>query len=147
RLYTLPSTQKGVAKINVARGIKINNFYYWCEDFRDPEIQFKRVPVRFDPHDISVAYVFVHNQWVQCYSEETQFFHWRTERELKLAAAAMRRVNARFHQSTFSLTARTVADFLRSIDQDEALLKDEKLQALRRQHLKDLEARSIITAI
>jgi len=147
RLYTLPSTQKGVAKINVARGIKINNFYYWCEDFRDPEIQFKRVPVRFDPHDISVAYVFVHNQWVQCYSEETQFFHWRTERELKLAAAAMRRVNARFHQNTFSLTARTVADFLRSIDQDEALLKDEKLQALRRQHLKDLEARSIITAI
>lgn len=147
KLYTLPSTAKGLAKINVPRGVKINNFYYWCEDFRDPEVQFKSVPVRFDPHDLSVAYVFVHNSWVKCFSEETQFFHWRTERELKLAAAAMRRVNTRFHQNTFSLTARSVAEFLRSIDTDEATLKDEKLQVLRRQHLKDLEARSIISAI
>ncbi|HET6976655.1 MAG TPA: DDE-type integrase/transposase/recombinase [Pyrinomonadaceae bacterium] len=147
KLYTLPGTPKGVAKINIPRGVKINNFYYWCEDFRDPEIQFKKVPVRFDPHDISTAYVFVHGSWVKCYSEETQFFHWRTEREIKLAAAAMRRLNTRFHQNTFSLTARSVADFLRSINEDEAILKDEKLQALRRQHLKDLESRSIITAI
>lgn len=147
KLLTLPSTPKGVAKVNVPRGVKINNFYYWGEDFRDPELQFKRVPVRFDPHDISIAYVFVHNTWVKCYSEETQFFHWRTERELKLAAVAMRRLNTRFHHHTFSLTARSVAEFLRSIDNDETVLKDEKLQALRRQRLKDMESRSLITTI
>jgi hypothetical protein len=59
----------------------------------------------------------------------------------------MRRLNTRFHQNTFSVTAKNVAAFLNSIDADEELLKDEKVQALRRQHLKDMESRSIITGI
>ena len=146
-IYTLPSTRKGTAKINVPRGIKINNFYYWCEDFRDPALAFKQVPVRYDPYDISLAYVFVHNNWVKCYSDETQFFHWRTEKEICLAAAAMRRVNTRFHQNTFSVSANTMARFLRSIAEDEEILKDKKLKALRGQHLRDLETRTIISTI
>ena len=146
-IYTLPSTRKGTAKLNIPRGIKINNFYYWCEDFRDPSLAFKQVPVRYDPYDISIAYVFVHNSWVKCYSDETQFFHWRTEKEVRLAAAAMRRVNTRFHQNTTSVTANGLARFLRSITEDEELLKDKKLKVLRGQRLKDLEARFIIGAI
>jgi transposase InsO family protein len=146
-IYTLPSTRKGSAKVNVPRGIKINNFYYWCEDFRDPALAFKQVPVRYDPYDISIAYVFVHNSWVKCYSDETQFFHWRTEKEVRLAAAAMRRLNTRFHQNTFSVSANAMARFLRSIANDEEILKDKKLKALRGQHLKDLEARTIISTI
>lgn len=146
-IYTLPSTRKGTAKLNIPRGIKINNFYYWCEDFRDPALSFKQLPVRYDPYDISMAYVFVHNNWIKCYSDETQFFHWRTEKEVRLAAAAMRRVNTRFHQKTTSVTANGLARFLRSIAEDEEMLKDKKLKALRGQRLRDLEARAIISTI
>jgi hypothetical protein len=146
-IYTLPSTRKGTARVNVPRGIKINNFYYWCEDFRDPALAFKQVPVRYDPYDISIAYVFIHNSWVKCYSEETQFFHWRTEKEVRLASAAMRRLNTRFHQNTFSVSAHAMARFLRSIADDEEILKDKKLKALRGQHLRDLEARTIVSKI
>jgi hypothetical protein len=59
----------------------------------------------------------------------------------------MRRVNTRFHQKTTSVTANGLARFLHSIAEDEEMLKDKKLKVLRGQHLRDLEARAVISAI
>jgi len=66
QMLTLPPTAKGTAKVMPSRGVKINHICYWCEAFRDPEVQCEIVPVRYDPFDAGIAYAFVRKQWLQC---------------------------------------------------------------------------------
>ena len=84
-MLTLPTTAKGTAKVMPSRGVKINHVYYWCEAFRDPEVQRKAVPIRYDPFDAGLAYAFVRKQWLQCHSEYYAVLKGRTEREIMLA--------------------------------------------------------------
>ena len=51
RMLTLPTTQKGTAKLRPGRGIKVNYLYYWSDAFLDPDIEGTQVPVRYDPFD------------------------------------------------------------------------------------------------
>ena len=47
-MSTLPATPKGSSKVQPGRGVKIRSVYYWCDEFRAPEIEQKQVPVRYD---------------------------------------------------------------------------------------------------
>ena len=66
-MCTLPSTEKGTAKVQPGSGVKINHIYYWADAFRDPGIEGQQVPVRYEPFDVGQAYAFVRHQWVQCH--------------------------------------------------------------------------------
>lgn len=59
RLQTLPSTRRGLAKINPHQGVKINQRYYWANAFRNPEVANTQAPVRYDPYDVGQAYAFI----------------------------------------------------------------------------------------
>jgi len=132
-ILTLPSTRKGTAKIVAGRGMKVNHLYYWSEHFRNPTWESRLAPVRYDPFDIGTAYAFVDGQWVECISECYTVLHGRSEREVHLASEELRKRRGN-HSSQFDITARKLAEFLESVEVDEAILI---------QRLSDLEARSL----
>ena len=132
-MFTMPTTTKGTAKVVIGKGVKVHHVYYWCEAFRDPEVQKRQVAVRFDPFDAGIAYAFVHKQWVQCHSEHYAVLKGRSEREVMLATQELRQ-RYHNHSAVFAVTARHLAEFLQSVEAEEALLT---------QRLSDLESREI----
>ena len=137
QMLTLPTTRKGTAKVQPRLGLKIHYIHYWCDAFLDPEVEKSQVPVRFDPFDAGVAYAFVKGRWVRCISEYYPCFAGRSQRELMLATAELRRRQQR-HQQQLPITARQLADFLASLEAEELLLI---------QRLQDVEAKAALTAI
>ena len=134
RLFTLPTTRKGTAKVVPRLGVKINYFCYWSDAFLDAEVEATQVPVRYDPLDAGTAYAFVKGRWVRCISEHYARFAGRSEREVMLATAELRRQN-QGHGQRFTVTARRLADFLVSVEAEEVLLE---------QRLRDAEARDVL---
>jgi hypothetical protein len=132
-ILTLPTTRKGTAKITAGRGMKVNNLYYWSEHFRNPTWETRQVPIRYDPFDVGAAYAFVDGQWVECHSEYYSAVHGHSEREVQLASEELRKRHKN-HSGQFVITARKLAEFLESVEVEEALLI---------QRLSDLEARSL----
>lgn len=133
RLLTLPTTPKSTAKVIPGRGAKINYIYYWSDAFRDPKVEEERVEVRYDPFGIGRSYAYVRGQWVECYSEYYATFRNRSEREVMLATAELRRRRT-LHSKQFNLTAAKLACFLESVESEEVLL---------RQRMADRELRSL----
>ena len=115
------------------KGVKIHHVYYWCEAFRDPQVQGSLVAVRYDPFDAGIAYAFVHRQWVQCYSEHYPVLKGHSEREMMLATEELRQ-RYHNHSAAFDVTARHLAEFLQSVEAQETLLT---------QRLSDLESKTI----
>ena len=132
---TLPTTSKGTAQVLPSAGIKIRYLYYWCEAFR--QIEGESVPVRYDPFDAGTAYAFVRGQWLQCHSDCYGTFKGRSEREIMLATAELRRRHQK-HSAGFHITARRLAEFLQSVESEEALLA---------QRLRDGETRALRSGI
>jgi transposase InsO family protein len=132
-MLTLPTTAKGTAKVMPSRGVKINHVYYWCEAFRDPEVQREAVPIRYDPFDAGLAYAFVRKQWLQCHSEYYAVLKGRTEREIMLATNELHQ-RRRNHSADFTVTARQLAEFLQSVEAEEKLLT---------QRLRDWESKDV----
>jgi len=91
RMMTLPTTARGVALVDSGKGVKINHLHYWSTTFRDPAIERTRVPVRYDPYDAGTAYAYVGNHWISCYAEHFSSFRGRSEREMMIAAAELRK--------------------------------------------------------
>ncbi|MBU2611408.1 MAG: DDE-type integrase/transposase/recombinase [Chloroflexi bacterium] len=134
RMLTLPTTRKGTAKIMAHLGVKINALCYWSDALLDPEAEKTQVPVRYDPFDAWVAYAFIKGRWTQCLSEHYAIFAGRSEREIQLATAELRKRN-QLHGQQFTITARKLADFLTSLEAEELLLE---------QRLRDAEAREML---
>ena len=128
RLLTLPSTQKGTAKLQPRLGVKIHHLYYWSEAFLDPVVEGTRLPVRYDPFDAGLAYAFVKGRWVRSISQHQTQFAGRSEREILLASAELRRRHQR-HGQRLPITARKLADFLASLEAEEVLLEQRLIEA------------------
>lgn len=133
QMWTLPTTAKGTAKVVPGRGVKINHIYYWSEALRDPTIEQSQAGVRYDPFDAGVAYVIAGGRWVQCHSEYYLALRGHSEKEVALASTELRRRH-QCHSHGFEITAKKLAEFLASVDSEEALL-------LQRQ--RDRESRNI----
>jgi hypothetical protein len=137
RRWTLPTTRKGTAKVWSDRGVKINNFYYWSEAFRRPDVEGTQVSVRYDPFDVGSGFAYVRGEWVECHSEHHITFRGRSEREIMLATAELRRRSAR-HSQQFNITAARLAHFLESVESEEVSL---------RQRTADREAHNVLKLI
>ncbi|MGS2748189.1 TnsA endonuclease N-terminal domain-containing protein [Bacillus zanthoxyli] len=133
KILTLPSTSKGVGKVHIGRGVKIEYKYYWCSEFSNPKIENTNVAIRYDPYDIGIAYAYVNNKWVRCISEYYSIFRNRTERELKHITAELKK-KFRDHNKSFNISAKMIADF---ID------KNEKSERVFEQAIKDREMKLI----
>ena len=131
-VHTLPTTAKGTAKVAPGRGIKIHNLYYWSDAFRVPDIEKRRVSIRYDPFDAGTAYAFVNKEWAECHSEYFSVFHGRSEKEIMLATQELRKL-AQHQSREFTVTSRKLAEFLQSVEAEEILLE---------QRLNDAETRA-----
>jgi putative transposase len=118
-ISTLPSTPRGVAKIQPNKGVLINYIWYWHDAFRSPKVINTKVPVRYDPFDMSVGYAFVEGRWVKCLSQYASRFSGYTEKEIRFATAEIRRL-CQLKGTRESINARTLATFLEKIESDEA---------------------------
>jgi transposase InsO family protein len=102
--------------------------------FVDPDAEGTQVPVRYDPFDAGLAYAFVKKRWVRCISEHHARFAGRSEREIQLASAELRRRH-QLHGQRLPITARSLADFLASLEAEEVMLE---------QRLRDAEAKGVL---
>ncbi|HEX8162908.1 MAG TPA: Mu transposase C-terminal domain-containing protein [Pyrinomonadaceae bacterium] len=143
RILTMPTTRKRTAKNVTDKGVKINSIYYWSDVLRERRIMGRQLHVRYDPFDISVAYVFVRGQWVKCKSEQVATFERCTERQLKIASEELRERNRKFLRAR-PLTAKMLADFISRAETVQSGLAEKRLL---RQRAHDRESLPIIRAL
>lgn len=123
QVLTMPTTKSGVAKVHHQKGIHINFLDYWCDAFLDPKIAGKMVPVRFDPWDMAIAYAFVNNQWCECISSRAYNYKRISIRSVQSAAEELRRTNSQ-HAKKRTITARQLAEFMKTVADREDILKE-----------------------
>ena len=134
RLLTAPAPSRNTAQVQPGRGVKLHYIYYWSPAFQDPAVEHTRVPVRYDPFDISHAYAYVQGRWVECIGEYQTLLARHSERELLLASCELHQQHRR-HNAHYRLTARQLAEFLHSA---------EGSVALQQQRLRDAELRAVL---
>ena len=131
RILTLPTTQKGKAKVKPGIGVKIEHKHYWSNAFRAPEVENSLVEVRYDPFNAGIAYAYVRGQWVECISEYYALFRGRSEKEIQLATAQLKK-HKQNHAANYKVRARQLGQFLASTEAEELLLeqrlRDEQIQ-------------------
>ncbi len=138
KIITLPTTAKGIAKVQVGSGVKINYIYYWNDAFKDPGIQIQTLSVRFDPYDLGVAYAFVKGKWVKCISQYYSILKGRTEKELKIIASEIRQQNKN-HSRTLNLNAKLIAGYIEMMEDSEKLLIQQMKDKERKVSMKVIE--------
>jgi putative transposase len=136
-IRTLPTTRKGTARVQPGHGVKINNILYWCQAFNDAEVEGTAVAVRYDPFDVGVSYAFVRGHWIECRSDYYALLRGRSERELMLIGAELRKTQ-RDHAAGYKVTAKQLAAFHARIEEHEGI-------AL--QHERDTELRVVLTLV
>ena len=141
QISTLPSTPRGSARIIPGNGVKIQHIYYWAEAFRDPELERRRVYVRYDPFNIAIAYAYIKNAWVSCVSQYEAALRGRSEREIRLATEELRR-QSRLHGQQLKVTAPMLAKFLSSTEAHEKLLDQRLKDSELKETLEGREGRS-----
>nr|WP_290221389.1 Mu transposase C-terminal domain-containing protein [Trichocoleus desertorum] len=134
RMLTLPAPDGGKRKVQPGYGIKIHNIYYWSNAFRDPQIEKSSVEVRYDPFDAGTAYALVQGQWVQCISNYYQYLQGRSEKEIRLASADLRKRKLSQGQKTIE-TDKELIQFLNSVEAKEGRLLQEHLKAAENRHV------------
>jgi transposase InsO family protein len=136
-MWTRPTTRKGTAKVMPGRGIKIHHLLYWCEAFRNPQVERTQVAVRYDPFDVGKAWAYVDHRWFECHSEYYAIFRGRSEKELMLAVEELRACRSQ-HSRQFCVSAKQLGGFLQSVESEELLLK---------QRRSDREARRLVDVV
>ncbi|MEM8569003.1 MAG: Mu transposase C-terminal domain-containing protein, partial [Bacteroidota bacterium] len=137
RILTLPAPEREKRKVQPGRGIKINGVYYWSNEFRNPEIEKTLVDVRYEPFDVGIAYAFVNGQWAQCIADDYQHLQGRSEKEIKLISAELRK-RRRSSGKTKSATTRELVQFLNSVEAKEGELLKQRLKASENKAVSDL---------
>ncbi|MDJ0574610.1 MAG: Mu transposase C-terminal domain-containing protein [Xenococcaceae cyanobacterium MO_234.B1] len=136
-MATRPSTPRGEATVQPGKGIKVNYLYYWSDAFRNPEVERTKVPVRYDPFDIGVAYAYVQGRWVKCISQYYSIFEGRSEKELLLASQEIRQ-QGKLTRTSPSVSAKRLAEFIAKVQEHETLLL---------QRLRDIEGKQVQSAL
>lgn len=136
-MLTLPTTRKGNAKVEPGYGVKINYSYYWSDRLLNPEIEGTKIPVRYDPYNMGIAYAQIGKHWVQLVSSHHYTFANRTEKEIRQAADEIRR-RAKLHGKQITVSAAKIANFLNSTEAEEVLMK---------QRLRDNEQKAVLEVI
>ena len=116
-LLTHPTTEKGTAKIQRGRGLKILYHYFWSPAFVRPGVEGSTVPVRYDPLDSSKAWAFVGGQWEVC--QGSSVFAGRSEWELRVAAEEIRQQDRRAHAS--SVNERALREWILKVQTSDRL--------------------------
>jgi putative transposase len=135
KILTLPETDKETRIVQIGEGVKINGFYYWCDKFRDPEFHRKEVMIRYEPFDMSKAYAYIDNHWVELFSQHYyDLLIGRTEKEIQVISQEIKKKNT-LNGIKKQVTASEIAEFL---------YRAETTQNIELQRKKDREMRKLL---
>lgn len=142
KVLTLPSTKKETAKNIKNKGLKINTTYYWTAILDSPELLEKQLPVKYDPYDHTVAWVYVHDKWAKCLSQDHYMAEGLTESELRISSAEKNRRNTMYSRRAGE----------RAEQQAQGIIEDQKYEAdlsknlavIRSKQREDAQIRDII---
>ncbi len=145
KLLALPSPtdQEGKRKVT-QQGVKINYLYYWHSSLS--RIRNTKVEVKYEPFDISVAYAYVNGEWVKCRSNYLRELQGRSERELMIATAEMKKLNQLQNKQFNDITGKKLAKFFCRIEMEEAALTPswrEAKKAIQAQQKRDAELKLV----
>jgi hypothetical protein len=136
-MATLPSPRNKTAKVVPGHGVKLHYLFYWNDALRHPEVDGTRVPIRYDPFNVGIAYAYVRGQWVRCISQFHAAFQGHSEKELALATEVLRQ-QARISHKAVSMTPQRLVDFLADVHAHERVLM---------QRLRDQEAQGVLECL
>lgn len=125
-LQALPAPAHGQLRKVQPSGVKIEHIYYWNDLMYRPDILGTRVPVRYDPFNVGIAYAYLDNTWVRCTSEHYPTFHNRTEQELQIAREELVASYRERGRTIRTLNAKLLADFLERATTSERLLRQQQ---------------------
>ncbi len=137
-ILTCPTTRAGYAKLDAARGVVVNGLRYYNPLMRSSPDAGKRVEIRYEPFDMSLAYAFVDGQWLTCTADAFLQVQGRSEREWELILDEWREQQRVHHRKRVSIDSSLLAAFLEEVLTEEALLAQQQ---------RDLEGVSIREAI
>ena len=120
-LATCPSTKSGVATVT-PNGVKINYFWYNA-DLLFPFLG-KKLRVKFEPYDLSTAWVLVVDRWVRVTSRFQRTLTGLTERELWMITQEYRKRRGDLEYQR--LNDRKLILFLREVEKEEQFLLSRK---------------------
>lgn len=86
RFLVLPAPRRETAKVVRGRGVKLFGFYYQCLEIIESNMAGQKLPVRYDPFDISKIYVYCSGAWRECKCRLSQDLRNVSERRLRLAS-------------------------------------------------------------
>ena len=133
-----PTTRTKYAKLDAARGVVVNGLRYYHPLMRFSREAGKRVEVRYDPFDMSLAYAFVDGQWLMCTADAFLQVQGRSEREWELILDEWREQQRAHHRKRVSMDSSLLAAFLQEVLTEEARLTQQQ---------RDLEGAAIREAI
>lgn len=126
KIATFPTTAKGKALVQPGRGVRINHLDYWCEAMRDPSVERTSVPVRYDPFDVSIGYVYLKGGWRKCIIAYDELAGC-SERELQIIAEEVRKRKRLLQGRTqVEVTQEQLAQFRRDNAATEVVLRQQR---------------------
>jgi putative transposase len=137
-ILTCPTTRTKYAKLDAARGVLVNGLRCYNPLMRFSREAGKRVEVRYEPFDMSLAYAFVDGQWLTCTADAFLQVQGRSEREWELILDEWRAQQRAHHRTRVTIDSARLATFLEEVLTEEALLSQQQ---------RDLEGMSIREAI
>lgn len=63
-ILSMPQPKTTTRKVH-AFGVALNGLRYWSEELRDYACKDERYEVKYDPHNINAAYIFINKRWVE----------------------------------------------------------------------------------
>src|SRR6185436_2042537 len=142
RVMTLPTTRQGTAKNLLSRGLKINNEYYRHPVLDERELLEKQLPIKYEPYDYSVAWVYVRDKWLKCLSQEHYQLRGLSESELRVRTAERTKRHTAFARRLGERAEKNARDTIED-QKREAELAD-KIALLRAKQREDAQVRAQI---
>ena len=112
-ILTCPTVKRtGQRTVDRQRGLKVHaNYLYWTPEFRDPKLDGKKLPVRYDPWDGATVYVQINKRWVPAQCKALVGLGQLTEKARELFSQEMRN-HYRLREND-EPTQQRLADFMR----------------------------------
>jgi putative transposase len=87
-----PPHKGDMRTIELQRGIRVNEDYYWSSTFSNPLLVGKKVEVRYDPWDPRYAFARINNTWQICRSKRYGLLDDYSEIELRSALEELKQL-------------------------------------------------------
>ncbi|QSO48594.1 TnsA endonuclease N-terminal domain-containing protein [Alicyclobacillus mengziensis] len=120
-----PTKRQGKSKVQVGRGVKIDNLYYWAEDFSDGRVEGTVIPTRVDPDNVGIAYAYVLGRWVELHSEQYWILRGRSRKQVEIATKILKEQYKQTQKMRQTINSHQIAHLLSEAHDKELQLQIE----------------------